>query len=1080
MLAVVIVVLLATICILLKIMHVMHKKIEVTRDAMDWMRMNVRERRMRARVRAQEQARTGIYLETEAGESSEEDFPLEDDAIVRMVTMEDINEGRDEHHECAESEVTDDDVVVEEADEANLEQEGCGEEHLPAEAKEEELEEIDIDNEGEEEEDYEEGEEEDDFMTDYGSLEIIMENEEDYRDLDPEDYQEYRFQMLGEARGIEHYVVKKLAYFRQLPMNDNIWDAIRELMQLHIAVQNGDAKARTRVIDYLRNRKRYIEHYNAGRIPAGELLEESEMPDEWVAAHYGWSEISPQATRRFQSDGEDSWSSERSQNEEEEEEPVDEPGPPAIVEDPVECPEEAASSGWRPPTSKARPKPKPETGKCNRKPQDRSSPKTGRGNAQIDEGTFLSLFTLDLHFSGYMSARRKASGHSSAFPGLTSKKTDAQEDEPAPGGVDVVNHNGIRSRSLRAAHAFGKGDVLLSNAPEHVIRAADVHGRRDDACKLALYIAEARATRAKASDSYWQKALETFPEFSDFEALGVPLAASEKALATLSQVPEFQSLMPFIQQTRGTMLFAVDVYNRSAEPHPALSFSDALWGRLVVETYAFANTPCGLHLAPLASWVNHSLQPNVSYNCDAHGQVTVSALKPLAPHSELQATYNKLGPLANFAKYGRRRLNKAFEPCQLHTLAAESASQRAATASCTLASKLAAIHCEGSLPESPSLPPAAPLPAAKPTPAVTPPASAEGLQWGSVPLQPMTQIPGISNLLYGPRPYIPLPPSAWDATLPMMIPTTAHMPQLDLVALTVSDPWRSVEALKSRSRDPDFLGNVNSLSKTNHRRRPPESLVNSYTGRNTRQASRIKTAYFDVQDDDEDEGTEEAEEEPHSWPKKLKESQTVSLGSEEPQVQILGPGWRKLRAKYGGAAVMDQLLQQVRASNTQQLYDDDWTSAMASSSGGRHPPMMPCWMHRPPKALCPFRTLVGVLLLCILVAFLLGRPTLTAPVEVAVPAVPSQESNADVESTAAPVALSVQASFASSKTTVEPTRAPERSQYGFYLHVHGHPAAAIWISAPCAPLRTAASYCVLRPMTVGTRGPFFGDFMMQP
>ena len=50
----------------------------------------------------------------------------------------------------------------------------------------------------------------------------------------------------------------------------------------------------------------------------------------------------------------------------------------------------------------------------------------------------------------------------------------------------------------------------------------------------------------------------------------------------------------------------------SAEPHPALSFSEALWGRLVVETYAFANTACGLHLAPLASWVNHSLQPNVT------------------------------------------------------------------------------------------------------------------------------------------------------------------------------------------------------------------------------------------------------------------------------------------------------------------------------------------------------------------------------------------------------------------------------------------------------------------------------------
>eukprot|EP00435_Cladocopium_sp_Y103_P035391 s358_g9.t1 len=93
MLAMVIVVLIATVGILLKSMHIMHKKTEVTRDAMDWLRMNVRERRMRARIRNEEQARTGIYLETEAGESSEEKFPVEDDLAIRMVTMEEINAG---------------------------------------------------------------------------------------------------------------------------------------------------------------------------------------------------------------------------------------------------------------------------------------------------------------------------------------------------------------------------------------------------------------------------------------------------------------------------------------------------------------------------------------------------------------------------------------------------------------------------------------------------------------------------------------------------------------------------------------------------------------------------------------------------------------------------------------------------------------------------------------------------------------------------------------------------------------------------------------------------------------------------
>ncbi|CAJ1447696.1 unnamed protein product [Effrenium voratum] len=34
--------------------------------------------------------------------------------------------------------------------------------------------------------------------------------------------------------------------------------------------------------------------------------------------------------------------------------------------------------------------------------------------------------------------------------------------------------------------------------------------------------------------------------------------------------------------------------------------------------------------------------------------------------------------------------------------------------------------------------------------------------------------------------------------------------------------------------------------------------------------------------------------------------------------------WRKLRAKYGTAAAFEQLLQQVRADNTQALYEDDW------------------------------------------------------------------------------------------------------------------------------------------------------------
>eukprot|EP00434_Breviolum_minutum_P030691 symbB.v1.2.027141.t1/scaffold2764.1/size72906/8 len=233
--------------------------------------------------------------------------------------------------------------------------------------------------------------------------------------------------------------------------------------------------------------------------------------------------------------------------------------------------------------------------------------------------------------------------------------TENQADGADNVGVGVVNHNGIRTRALTASKALQKGDVVLTSSPAHVLHRQDVHGRRfegcnDDACKVALYIAEQRAQASKdvaSIDPYWQKAMSTFPSFSDFESLGMPLAASEKALTVLSQIPELQTFVHFIRHTRGTMLSAVDFYNRNSESH--LSFADALWGRLVAESSV--ESSCGLHVAPVADWVNHSRTPNVSYHCD-DGNVTLSALQSISPGHELQAEYNQSGPLANFARYG--------------------------------------------------------------------------------------------------------------------------------------------------------------------------------------------------------------------------------------------------------------------------------------------------------------------------------------------------------------------------------------------------------------------------------------------
>eukprot|EP00435_Cladocopium_sp_Y103_P032415 s358_g8.t1 len=175
----------------------------------------------------------------------------------------------------------------------NLEGGGCGEENLPVEAKEEDMEEVKIEKEEPEDEDVPGAASEKKIMTDYGSAEVAMEDEDNYRDLDPEDSMSIDSRCLEmPGRGVELCIVKKLAFLQRLPMEENIWDGIRELMQMQRAVQLGGAEVRTRVVDFLRNRKRYIMHYTTQVVPTGEMMEKSDMPDEWVVAHYRWSEVS--------------------------------------------------------------------------------------------------------------------------------------------------------------------------------------------------------------------------------------------------------------------------------------------------------------------------------------------------------------------------------------------------------------------------------------------------------------------------------------------------------------------------------------------------------------------------------------------------------------------------------------------------------------------------------------------------------------------------------------------------------------------------------------------------------------------
>ena len=106
----------------------------------------------------------------------------------------------------------------------------------------------------------------------------------------------------------------------------------QELFSMHKSIQLGGIETRKRAIDFLLGRRRYHFWYDRGRVPPGESLEESDMRDEWIAAHYGWGE--PTTFQPGEDAGEiTSWSPSDAEEGEESEEPVRDERPPPVVND---------------------------------------------------------------------------------------------------------------------------------------------------------------------------------------------------------------------------------------------------------------------------------------------------------------------------------------------------------------------------------------------------------------------------------------------------------------------------------------------------------------------------------------------------------------------------------------------------------------------------------------------------------------------------------------------------------------------------------------------------------------------------
>ena len=58
-----------------------------------------------------------------------------------------------------------------------------------------------------------------------------------FEQLDAREYDDYRFLLLGEARGVEHYIIKKFSFLRGLPVTRDFWLGIQQFSNMHKTIQ---------------------------------------------------------------------------------------------------------------------------------------------------------------------------------------------------------------------------------------------------------------------------------------------------------------------------------------------------------------------------------------------------------------------------------------------------------------------------------------------------------------------------------------------------------------------------------------------------------------------------------------------------------------------------------------------------------------------------------------------------------------------------------------------------------------------------------------------------------------------------
>lgn len=156
-------------------------------------------------------------------------------------------------------------------------------------------------------------------------------------------------------------------------------------------------------------------------------------------------------------------------------------------------------------------------------------------------------------------------------------------------------------RGLALLEDVNEGEEVIVVPPELRVVGRDIRDPRFQATTkgrlsaMALWFAEKRAEAHKAPailstdrDKFLRDYIRSLPKWSDYEASGLPLAASDSDIAAIEKLKPFSdTVVHFVNNSKKDVFKNVELYNAARGAHPKISNEDALWGHAVVTTRGF-------------------------------------------------------------------------------------------------------------------------------------------------------------------------------------------------------------------------------------------------------------------------------------------------------------------------------------------------------------------------------------------------------------------------------------------------------------------------------------------------------------